>query len=94
MFKRFFKPKKKCCLCNLSHGVLSEVEWYGHYNNRTWNYHPECLSKVLGNPEQYKHLTVDKAIEIAERIIEDRNKTKEQLSKIGELQVELLGIPL
>jgi hypothetical protein len=91
LFKRFRKPK--CVFCGKNTEDLREVEWFGHYSARKWIYHKDCLAKVLGTPEHYEHLMVDKAIQIAERIIESQKERAEQLDKTGQLRVQLLGVP-
>ena len=98
--------RSKCVLCGKSGvDIVLKAEYHGHYSStRTWKYHQQCLNLVLGNPEQFDNLTVDKAIEITECIIEQKNRAQaqvererlhreEKLEQVGELKLKYLGTP-
>ena len=62
-----FKWLGRCFLCT-GKDNLSIVSQYG-YETLHYHYHPECVRRVLANPDQYPRF-VDTAIAIMDRINE------------------------
>ena len=68
----------RCFLCK-SRKNLSIVTQYG-YTNYHYHYHPDCLIKVLNNPEAYLK-SIDIAIAIMDRINEQINSDREKTQR-------------
>jgi hypothetical protein len=66
---------------------LSYVKYHGIYGKRDssveFHFHPTCVKDVLENPKEYGHSKVDLAIEIVDRLADQ--KQKEEAAKRQQL---------
>ena len=65
---------QKCCLCGERSKNLDSVCGYGIYGSRRKYYHRACLKDITCDPEHYKHIQVDMAIGILDKLKEEKAK--------------------
>lgn len=66
MFKKLFR---RCFLCEGKENLSTVTQWGIYSSNSYCHYHPECVRRVLNNPEEHPDL-VDTAIYIMDKIEE------------------------
>ena len=80
---------KRCVFCGEKDTSLESVGGYGLYGRERKYFHRSCLQSISCDPEHYKHIQVDMAIQIADKLTEENNAAhhrkevfKEQCAKI------------
>ena len=64
----------KCVLCEERGKDLDSVSGYGIYNREKRYFHRQCLRDITCDPEHFKHIQVDWAVSIVEKLEEDKKK--------------------
>lgn len=64
----------KCCLCGERSKNLESVNGYGIYHTSRRYYHRTCLQEITCDPEHYKHIQVDMAINILDKLKIEKEK--------------------
>ena len=80
-----FKPACKLCGVKGTDKVVS-IPYHGIYGRTytQWHYHEKCRQRILNDPLLYRHDTVDKAIEISDRIAEIQKERERELRRLEE----------
>ena len=64
----------KCVICGERDKNLESVGDYGIYHNTQKYFHRSCIKEITCDPEHFKHIQVDMAISIIEKLEEDNKK--------------------
>lgn len=85
----------QCVLCGKFASNVDNVGGYGIYYDSKRYFHRSCLRDITCDPTHYKHRQVDMAIQITEKLMEEKKDTiknkekyKENCEKLSNLCVD------
>jgi hypothetical protein len=85
--------KIKCAFCDRKTGFMCSVHGYGMYaldvTKRTF-YHPECLELIQMYPEAFGHRKADLALDILQRMKENKKRTNKSIIPDYQKKLETL----
>ena len=68
----------KCQLCGRRKGKIERIIRFEFYSDTYYYFHPECVEKVINEPENYGSQAADIALKISEALAEEKRRAEEE----------------